>query len=73
MTTSPEGERNKVRRNRHERLAVEIPVERERRLQCYSMKYRERSVQPQFPLFQQCSTKIGKLHSNMATLDTAIC
>ena len=45
-----------VSTNQHERLAVETPEERELRLECYSARYMEQqSVQPQLPLFHQCS------------------
>ena len=62
--------------NQRERLAVETPEERELRLECYSTRYMEQqSVQPQLPLFQQCSiqAKMRKFHTNMATLDTLTC
>ena len=42
--------------NQRERLAVETSEEKELRLERYSSRYREQqSVQPQLPLFQQCS------------------
>ena len=46
------------------------------RLEHYSTRYREQqSVQPQLPLFQQCSiqAKMRKFHVNLATLDTLTC
>ena len=62
--------------NQHKMLAVETPEEREMRLEHYSTRYREQqSVQPQLPLFQQCSIQamMRKFHPNMATLDTLTC
>ena len=61
--------------NQHGRLAAETTEERELRLECYSTWYMEQSVQPQLPLFQQCSiqAKMRKFHANMATLETLIC
>ena len=62
--------------NQRERLAVETPEERELRLECCSTWYMEQqSVQPELPLFQQCSiqAKMRKFHANMATLDTPTC
>ena len=66
----------RVSTNQHERLAVETPKERELRLECYSTRYMEQQfVQPQLPLFQQCSIqpKMRQFHANMATLNTLTC
>ena len=71
-----EGRLQRMSTNQHERLAVETPEERESRLECYITRYMEQqSVQPQLPLFQQCSiqAKMRKSHANMATLDTQTC
>ena len=76
---TPEERKTRLQRmstNQHERLAVGTPEEREVRLEHYSTRYREQqSVQPQFPLLQQCSiqAKMQKFHVNMATLDTPTC
>ena len=51
----------------HKKLAAEAPETiKETRSQCYSVRYREQSVQPQLPLFHQCSVK-AKVQKVMQT------
>ena len=71
---NPWGERSKITADEQLSAQKISSVKLLRRNKITMLSYKEQSVQPQLPLFQQCSVKakLRKFHANMATLDTPV-